>query len=142
MRDYCSEDYPEVESLWKTTGLLVRSDNKGLYERKILEYPGLFVVAENNGIVVGAVYGFNPYFPFSSLGMGYVGHLAVDPSQQGMGLGSMLLDEICSRITERGNKYVILFADSRGEKGKALHRFYSQRHRFKRFLGVFYKKLD
>ena len=55
---------------------------------------------------MGSVYGFNPFLPFtlSSLGVGYVGHLAVHPSQQGKGLGSMLLEEICERLAVHGNK--------------------------------------
>ena len=112
MRDYCTEDYSDVESLWRTTGLLIRSDSKRLYERKTKEHPGLFIVAEKDGKIIGAVYGFNPYFPLSSLGLGYVGHLAVGPSQQGKGLGSMLLEEICERVAQCEVKYVFLVANT------------------------------
>ena len=92
-------DYEQVYELWQSIekGVHVgRSDTLDEIGKKIKRDPDLFLVAESNGNIIGAVMG------------GYDGrrgliyHLAVKSSFRGQGIGSELMDEVESRLRAKG----------------------------------------
>lgn len=94
-----SEDFPQVENLWASMekGVrLGRSDTPEEIQKKLTRDPDLFLVAEEDEQIIGAVIG------------GYDGrrgliyHLAVAASYRGRGIGSRLMDEVESRLRAKG----------------------------------------
>ena len=93
------QDYPAVKDLWEgmEKGVHVgRSDAPEEIAKKISRDPDLFLVAEEDGRVIGSVLG------------GYDGrrgllyHLAVAKDSRQHGLGSQLLDEVEARLRDKG----------------------------------------
>jgi len=93
------DDYESVRELWESMekGVNVgRSDAPEEIEKKVLRDPDLFLVAENNGTIIGSAIG------------GYDGrrgllyHLAVAKDFRQQGIASQLLDEIESRLHGKG----------------------------------------
>jgi len=93
------EDYPLVENLWVSIekGVsLSRSDTPDEIQKKLTRDPDLFLVAEENGQIVGTVIG-----GFDGR-RGLIYHLAVTASFRGRGIGSRLMDELESRLRAKG----------------------------------------
>jgi ribosomal protein S18 acetylase RimI-like enzyme len=90
-------DYQVVFELWKTDGLLIRpSDTLDEVRKKLERDPDLFLVAEEDGAVVGAVMGG------WDGRRGWVYHLAVDPARQRNGIGRQLMAELERRLRAKG----------------------------------------
>jgi ribosomal protein S18 acetylase RimI-like enzyme len=92
-------DYEQVFELWRgiEKGVHVgRSDSLDEIGKKINRDPDLFLVAESNGIIIGTVMG-----GFDGR-RGLIYHLAVSPAFRGQGIGSHLMDEVESRLREKG----------------------------------------
>lgn len=99
-------DYDAVFALWKSIGPGVNispSDTREEIAKKLQRDPDLFLVAEENGKIIGTVLG------------GYDGrrglvyHLAVAESYRGNGLGTALMNELESRLKAKGcYKYYLL----------------------------------
>jgi ribosomal protein S18 acetylase RimI-like enzyme len=92
-------DYEQVFELWRgiEKGVHVgRSDTLDEIGKKINRDPDLFLVAESNGNIVGAVMG-----GFDGR-RGLIYHLAVSPSFRGQGIGSHLMNEVESRLCAKG----------------------------------------
>ena len=92
-------DYESVYQLWASIekGVhLGRSDTRAEIEKKISRDPDLFLVAEYDSNIVGAVMG-----GFDGR-RGLIYHLAVDASFRGNGIGSRLMDEVESRLKAKG----------------------------------------
>ena len=92
-------DYASVRRLWEgmEKGVEIgRSDAPQEIEKKISRDPDLFIVAEENGEIIGSVVG------------GYDGrrgllyHLAVAASHRQRGVGGQLLEMIESRLRAKG----------------------------------------
>ncbi|NHJ14434.1 MAG: GNAT family N-acetyltransferase [Candidatus Thorarchaeota archaeon] len=77
----------------------------------------MFIVAENNGEVMGYVLGQ----PMKS-GYAYLSLLAVDARMRGRGLGRMLVDAFLKRCIEKKLFFVSLFAPSFNEETLAFYR--------------------
>ena len=100
IRQFCfPSDYQPVIDLWSSIekGVHVgRSDSPAEIEKKLVRDPDLFLVAEYENKIVGSVIG------------GYDGrrgliyHLAVNAAFRGHGIGSQLMDEVESRLREKG----------------------------------------
>ena len=75
---------------------LGRSDSLTEIEKKISRDPDLFLVAESEGMIIGAVMG-----GFDGR-RGLIYHLAVAPSFRGRGIGSDLMNEVESRLRAKG----------------------------------------
>jgi ribosomal protein S18 acetylase RimI-like enzyme len=93
------EDYPAVIDLWQNAGSgihLGRSDQPEQIEHKLERDPDLFLVAEADGRIVGAVLG-----GFDGR-RGFMYHLAVVDSQRQRGLGLRLMDELERRLRSKG----------------------------------------
>lgn len=93
------QDYQAVIDLWSRAGdgiHLRRSDTLDEIEKKIQRDPDLFLLAELNGSLVGAVLGgFD-----GRRGMMY--HLAVDNDHRNMGIGGKLVDELEAQLRQKG----------------------------------------
>lgn len=97
IRGFFMDDYEAVVALWQAAGLyLSRSDSREGVQAKLQRDPDLFLVAEEGEIVVGAVMGCYDGR------RGWVNHLAVRPSHQGAGVGTLLMAELERRLRAKG----------------------------------------
>jgi ribosomal protein S18 acetylase RimI-like enzyme len=99
LRDFTREDWPRVLALWQSAGPgihLGRSDSSDEILKKWQHDPDLFLLAEGEGEIIGAVMG------------GYDGrrgivyHLAVIPEGRRQGVGRSLMGELERRMASRG----------------------------------------
>jgi ribosomal protein S18 acetylase RimI-like enzyme len=92
-------DYEQAIELWHSIekGVhLGRSDTLVEIGKKLKRDPDLFLVAELEGAIIGAVIG-----GFDGR-RGLIYHLAVDASFRGQGIGSDLMNEVESRLRAKG----------------------------------------
>jgi len=115
------EDYEAVCDLWKNAGAgiqLRRSDTPEEMLKKIQRDPDLFLLAVEEGRIVGTVIG------------GYDGrrgliyHLAVDPHHRERGIGNLLMEEVERRLREKGCIKSYLLVTKENESAM---RFYEKR---------------
>ena len=101
-----ARDYDAVIALWQSAGPGVHlgfSDTPEEISKKLKRDPDLFLVAEAEEQIVGAVIG-----GFDGR-RGMVYHLAVAPEARGRGLGAALMAELESRLKAKGClKYYLL----------------------------------
>ncbi len=99
LRQFDRQDYEAVLALWQQYPEALgigRSDTRDEILKKLARDPDLFIVAEEEGMIVGTVIG------------GYDGrrgliyHLAVDHGYRGRGLGRILMDEVERRLAAKG----------------------------------------
>lgn len=93
------QDYSDVIRLWETAGSGVRvgrSDTPEEILKKTNYDPDLFLIAKQDGRLVGSVIG-----GFDGR-RGLIYHLAVDVDYRVSGLGSRLMEEIERRLIARG----------------------------------------
>ena len=106
------EDYQAVYDLWASIekGVHIgRSDTPAEIEKKISRDPDLFLLAVCEDRIIGSVIG------------GYDGrrgliyHLAVHSTFRGQGIGSRLMDEVESRLRDKGclKSYLLVADDNR-----------------------------
>jgi ribosomal protein S18 acetylase RimI-like enzyme len=115
------DDYAGVFSLWKNAGpgIHVRpSDEPAEIAKKLQRDPDLFLVAEAQGGIVGAVMGGYD----GRRGMVY--HLAVDPDRREQGIGDALMAELEERLKAKGCIRYTLLVDPANE---AAIQFYERR---------------
>lgn len=115
------DDFSRVQSLWASMekGVRVgRSDTPEEILKKLAHDPDLFLVAEEDGRMIGTVIG-----GFDGR-RGLLYHLAVSASFRGQGVGSRLMDEIESRLRAKGclRCYMMVLADN-----EEAMRFYEKR---------------
>jgi ribosomal protein S18 acetylase RimI-like enzyme len=114
------EDYPAVFTLWSNAGPgihLRKSDTPEEIAKKQLRDPDLFLVAEMDGEIIGAVIG-----GFDGR-RGVVYHLAVSPEHRKMGIGDALMAELENRLRAKGCIRMNLLVDSTNDGAM---RFYEQ----------------
>jgi ribosomal protein S18 acetylase RimI-like enzyme len=107
------EDYPAVIDLWGKAGPSIhlrRSDDPDQIELKLQRDPDLFLVAELDGQIVGAVLG-----GFDGR-RGFMYHLAVAENIRQQGLGLALMDELELRLRQKGciRYYLLVTRDNLG----------------------------
>ncbi len=99
-------DVDRVLDLWRTVGggiQLSPSDNRRELSKKLGRDPDLFLVAEEEGEIIGAVLGG------WDGRRGIIYHLAVRPERRNQGIGSALMDELEGRLRSKGClKYYLL----------------------------------
>jgi ribosomal protein S18 acetylase RimI-like enzyme len=129
------EDYDDTLKLWSSAGRgvnLGRSDTLEEIAKKAARDPDLFLVAEKEGRIIGAVIG------------GYDGrrglvyHLAVAAEQRAQGLGGSLMDEVERRLREKGCLRVYLLVTN---ENTAAIRFYEKRGWEEMDLHIFAKNI-
>jgi ribosomal protein S18 acetylase RimI-like enzyme len=93
------EDYAAVIELWENAGPGIhvrRSDTPQEIMKKLERDPDLFLVAEEDGRIIGSVLG-----GFDGR-RGMVYHLAVSASHRQRGIGAALMDELEQRLKQKG----------------------------------------
>jgi ribosomal protein S18 acetylase RimI-like enzyme len=105
------DDYESVRKLWAGAGPgihLRRSDEPAEIAKKVQHDPGLFLIAEADGQIVGAVIG-----GFDGR-RGMVYHLAVAGHFRRFGIGTALMEEIESRLRSKGclKSYLLVVKDN------------------------------
>lgn len=93
------EEYPAVHLLWANAGdgiQVRRSDEPDEIAKIMQRDPDLFLVAELDGKIIGAVLG-----GFDGR-RGLVYHLAVDVALRNQGVAGALMDELENRLRTRG----------------------------------------
>lgn len=93
------EDYPAARLLWENAGpgiQLRRSDDPDEIQKKIQRDPDLFLIAENDGKMVGTVVG-----GFDGR-RGMIYHLAVPAQNRKQGIGELLMEELERRLKAKG----------------------------------------
>jgi ribosomal protein S18 acetylase RimI-like enzyme len=104
-------DWRAVHALWARCGPGVqfsRSDEPQEIQKKLQRDPDLFLVAERDGQIIGAVMG------------GYDGrrgliyHLAVAPEHRQHGIGAALMSELEARLKDKGclKSYLLVTRDN------------------------------
>jgi len=122
LREFCfPDDYPAVYRLWSEAGAgiqLRRSDTPEEIQKKLQRDPDLFLLAEQDGQLVGTVLG-----GFDGR-RGLVYHLAVAPACREKGIGGLLMDELERRLKVKGCIRCYLLVTVENESAM---RFYEKR---------------
>jgi ribosomal protein S18 acetylase RimI-like enzyme len=106
-----ARDFPAVIELWANAGPgihLRRSDEAGEIQKKIQRDPDLFLVAEIEAKIVGAVLG-----GFDGR-RGMIYHLAVKEDLRKQGIAAQLMDELENRLQAKGciRSYLLVTSDN------------------------------
>lgn len=106
-----ARDYDAALHLWNNSGPGVHvgpSDSPEEIQKKLARDPDLFLVAEEDGRLIGTVIG-----GFDGR-RGLVYHLAVAREYRGRGVGAALMDELESRLKAKGCRkcYLLVAEDS------------------------------
>jgi ribosomal protein S18 acetylase RimI-like enzyme len=111
LREFRESDHEAVLAVWRECGLTVKRSDSLPELRKLVERnPGLFLVAEEGGAVVGTVIGA------WDGRRGWIYHLAVRPAAQRRGIARMLMDEVERRLRAAGaTKLNLLVEQSNAE---------------------------
>lgn len=97
LREFALADYDAVAAVWEQAGLRQRpSDALPEVAKKLERDPDLFLVAQCDGQIIGAVMGA------WDGRRGWVHHLAVHPHWQRRGVGSALVSELERRLQSKG----------------------------------------
>ena len=112
IREFCfPDDYDGALKLWGSmeVGVQVgRSDTPEELQRKLQRDPDLFLIAEENNVIVGTIIG-----GFDGR-RGMIYHLAVQSNFREQGIGSLLLAEVEKRLKAKGCRkcYLLVTADN------------------------------
>jgi ribosomal protein S18 acetylase RimI-like enzyme len=106
LREFRESDYEAVLATWRECGLTIKPSDSLPELRRVMERnPGLFLVAEAEGVVVGAVIGA------WDGRRGWIYHLAVRPPARRRGIARMLMDEVERRLRAAGATKVNLLVE-------------------------------
>ncbi len=109
IRPLALSDAAAAFALWQEVGLHPsRSDTLEALARMIERDPELILVAEENGKIIGTVWG-----GFDGR-RGWIYRLAVAASHRGQKLGKRLMDEVEQRLKAKGCEKVNLLIDTIG----------------------------
>jgi ribosomal protein S18 acetylase RimI-like enzyme len=101
IREFHLEDYDDVVNVWKKADLILRpGDELDGVKVKLERDRDLFLVAEDDGQIVGVVMGA------WDGRRGWINHLAVAPKWRRRGVGRRLIEEVEKRLVEKGAKKV------------------------------------
>jgi ribosomal protein S18 acetylase RimI-like enzyme len=107
IREFKMSDYPQILALWKTGGLIIsHSDSKDSLKKQLEQDADLFLVAEENGHIIGVIMGR------WDGRRGWINRLAVTPDRQHKGLGTLLMNQVEERLKAKGCEKVNLLIDS------------------------------
>ena len=119
--EFSMDDYAVVHVLWQRGDLWMRpSDGPQATLLKLTRDPGLFLVARNDGRIIGTVMGG------WDGRRAYVYHLAVAPERRRQGIADALMDELEERFRALGavKAKVQILVDNDVSKAYFAHRGY------------------
>jgi ribosomal protein S18 acetylase RimI-like enzyme len=103
IREFTWDDYPAVIALWTAVfGAIKPEDERAPLARTVARNPGLFLVAEEAGGLVGTVLGA------WDGRRAYLYHVAVRPSQHRQGIGRALIAAVANRLWALGVRTIHL----------------------------------
>jgi ribosomal protein S18 acetylase RimI-like enzyme len=103
IREFTWDDYPAVIALWtEVFGGIKPEDERPALTRTVERNPGLFLVAEESGAIIGSVLGA------WDGRRAYLYHVAVRPTQHRQGIGRALIAAIAARIWPLGVRTIHL----------------------------------
>jgi ribosomal protein S18 acetylase RimI-like enzyme len=101
IREFKLDDYSVVRDLWQTSGLILRpGDELEDVKLKLQRDPDLFLVAEQENMIVGSVMGG------WDGRRGWIYHLAVKREHERKGIGARLVREVEERLVTKGARKV------------------------------------
>lgn len=105
-RQYTTQDCDAVRDLWLRAGLELRpSDTKEELEKKLQRDPELFLVAEEEGEIIGTAIG-----AFDGR-RGFIYHRVAAPEHQGEGIGKALIERLSEGLKKLGCIRLLLLVD-------------------------------
>jgi ribosomal protein S18 acetylase RimI-like enzyme len=131
IRELRGEDYDSLIALWKDSKLSHRPqgrDSREEIERQLVEPTSIFLAAEIDGMLVGAVLGTHDGRK------GWINRLAVSPDHRKSGIARRLVEEVENRIYSFGLGIVAVFVED--WNSTSLEVF--ERLGYKRFEGIAY----
>ena len=106
IRQYKNDDHPQVLALWQSSGLVTgRSDTRESLQKQMKRDPDLFLVAEEDGRIIGVIMGR------WEGRRGWINRLAIVPEHRNNKLGSKLVEEVEERLKTKGCEKVNLLID-------------------------------
>ena len=102
------DDYPPVRQLWQQTGLPIKPtgrDSRAAVLRQLQQFPGTYLVAEQQGRLVGVVLGTHDGRK------GWINHLAVHPDHRRQGLAQRLLAACEQALHAQGIEIIAAFVE-------------------------------
>ncbi|MDP2952201.1 MAG: GNAT family N-acetyltransferase [Chloroflexota bacterium] len=117
IRPFTIEDYDRVWLLWHVCHVpLGSSDTREAIQRKLERDPDLFLVAEENRVIMGVIIG-------SWDGrQGLIYNHAVDPTMRRRGLGRQLFQEVENRLLEKGCHQISILVPAGSLEGEEFFR--------------------
>jgi ribosomal protein S18 acetylase RimI-like enzyme len=117
IEEMTSRDYEQVAALWEEVEMWPHvGEDRMWFERALARHPGCALVWREHGRVIGTAVG-----AWDGL-RGWIYHLAVSPSRQGLGIGSRLLTAVEERLRARGVRQVNLMVCEKNGRAEALYR--------------------
>ncbi len=118
VREFTMDDYDAVYALWRDAGpgvSLRPSDERDEVAKKLMRDPDLFLVAEEEGRIVGVIMGA------WDGRRGWLHHLAVARDARGRGIASALVTEVERRLRAKGCLKVNLLVFAGNEAARRLY---------------------
>ncbi len=112
IRQFRMEDYDAVAALWESAG--IRVDSREDLAFKLRRDPELFVLAEDQGRIVGVLLG-----AFDGR-LGSINRLAVAEAYRRSGLASRLIEAVEERLIELGARRVWAWIEPENDASRAL----------------------
>ncbi len=99
IREFTLQDYDSLIRLWQAAGMSYKPngrDAKSKIAREIIQPTAIFLVAEQDQKMIGAVFGTHDGRK------GWINRLAVSPPHQGKGLARRLIEAVENRLEKAG----------------------------------------
>ena len=118
LREFTIADYEAAYALWQgMEGIgLSEADEKANIARYLAHNPGLSFVAEEGGVIVGALLGG------SDGRRGFLNHLGVAQSHRRAGVGRALVERSLAALAEQGMRKCHIFVLARNRGGRRFWR--------------------
>ena len=119
IREAVAGDYDAVLDVWNKTGLHPRisgRDGRAAFEHQLKQFPGLYLVAEDQGRIVGVIIGTHDHRK------GWINRLAVLPQYRRRGIGRTLAQACDDAIRAAGIEIVAALVEDGNDASMSLFR--------------------